>query len=621
MKLSRRLRRERSRRGMAMMYAVFGALTAATMVSMLLSMSLSSTKLSTVKNYGGQAEYMAQGAVEVAKNLVQTEIAAWRTPPATGTATINGTPVNYTITQISPDGTTSNIKPWAAGDPAVIVTDATGLQRIITSYRIDATATVQGNTSTAYRLIHAEATPVFQYAVFYNTDLEINPGPSMDLSGRVHSNANMYLGCGSTLTLNTNYVRAAGRIYRNRKDDPSQSTGTVNIRRWVANPFNGAEPVSYVTMNSKSQMGSVSTTGGYDSQFTSGYDSNGDGDFFDAGDWLPWGSGALTYWSQTSGYAGGTGNTVKDVTHGVTSAAPPPLGSIGMFEPASSGAGDWTLSGSDWIRTPGSGTHNKGYYHANAGLTIVANAAHTSFTAYDANDNDVTAYIPAGAVTLSDIYDARQGGGSGASGSATKVKTMVIDMAKLSTSARWPANGLLYTALNGKGTGTNAKGVQIINGSTLPSKLTTVTDGAMYLKGDYNTVAKKGASVMGDAVNLLSNGWTGTKAKGSGVPVATATTFNTAIVTGNTNTNPGSTYSGGFENFPRFHENWSGVNCTISGSFVNFWNSQFATAPWGYGGVYSAPRRLWSYDSSFNTVANLPPFTPMTVVAVDVVCW
>jgi hypothetical protein len=179
----------------------------------------------------------------------------------------------------------------------------------------------------------------------------------------------------------------------------------------------------------------------------------------------------------------------------------------------------------------------------------------------------------------------------------------------------------LFLSCNGKGTSTNAKGVQMVNGSALPSKLTTVSDGAIYLQGDYNTTAKKGCAVIGDSVNLLSNAWDGTKAKGTGVPLATPTTFNTAIVTGNTDTIPGSTYSGGFENFPRFHENWANVNCTINGSFVNFWPSQFATAPWGSSGVYVPPSRLWGYDPFFNSVANLPPFTPMIVVANDVVCW
>ncbi len=601
---------------MALLYAVFAAFTAATLVSVLLATSLSSTKISVVKNFNGQAEYLAQGAIEAAKNMVRGEIAAWRVPPPTGVVTINGIPVSYTITQISPDGVASNIKPWAAGDPPVISVDGSGIQTIITSYRIDASATVQNSTATAHRLVHAEAVPVFQYAVFYNTDLEVNPGPSMTLSGRIHTNGDLYLGCGNTLKLNSNYVRSAGDIHRNRKDNPSASTGTVSIRNWVANPFDVTEPNSYFTMKSKSQMGAVATVGGYDSNFTTGYDSNGDGDFFDVGDWLPWGPGALDYWSEPTGYAGGTGSTVKDSAHGVTAATPPPLGAIDMFEPAA-GGGDWSLVSGNWTHTPGAGTHDKGFYHANAGLSIIANAANTSWKAYDASDTDVTAFIPAGTVTLSTIYDARQAGGTG--GVSTKVKTLKIDMAKLATSAKWPANGLLYAGCNGKGTGVNAKGVQLYNGSALPTKLTAVSDGAVYVQGDYNLTNKKGCAVIGDAVNLLSNGWTGTKAKGTGVPTASATTFNTAIVTGNTNT-VGSNYSGGFENLPRFHENWSGVNCTLSGSFVNFWPSQYATGAWG-SATYSPPNRLWGYDPMFNTVANLPPFTPMTVTAVDVVCW
>jgi len=621
MKLFRRIHGTRRRRALALLYAVFAAFTAATMVTVLLSTSMSSTRISVSKNFGGQAEYLAQGAIEAAKRVVQTEVAAWRTPPAAGTVVINGNPVTYTITQISPDTSAggSNIKPWDPSDPPVIRTDSTGLQTIVTSYRIDASVTVQGNTSAAHRLVHAEAVPVFQYAVFYDSDLEVNPGPSMTLAGRVHSNGNLHLGCNNTLTLNTNYVRSAGNIYRNRKDDPTQSTGTVSIRNWVANPFSGAEPTTYFNMNSKSQMGSVPSVGGYDASFITGWDNNSDGDFLDAGDWLPWGPGALAYWSQTSNYTGGAGFTVKDASHGVTSAAPPPLSAVKMFEPAVGGSGDWSLVLGDWILTPGAGTHDKGFYHANAGLTIIANATHTAWKAYDSNNVDVSAFIPAGAVSLSSIYDARQGGG--AAGSATKVKTLVLDMSILGSSSKWPANGLIYAGCNNKGSGTNAKGVQMINGHTLPSKMTTVSDGAVYVKGDFNTVNKKGSAIIGDAVNLLSNGWTGSKVKGSGVPNATATTFNTAVLTGNTDTIPGSSYSGGFENLPRFHENWTGVLCTINGSFVNFWPSQFATGLWGQSGVYSPPNRKWSYDPMFNSVANLPPFTPMTVTAVDVVCW
>jgi hypothetical protein len=80
----------------------------------------------------------------------------------------------------------------------------------------------------------------------------------MTLAGRVHSNANMYLNCGGTLTVNTNYLRAAGNIYRNRKDNPG-GLGRHGGRSATGSriPFNVAEPTTYVQMNSIAQMGSV----------------------------------------------------------------------------------------------------------------------------------------------------------------------------------------------------------------------------------------------------------------------------------------------------------------------------------------------------------------------------
>ena len=93
------------------------------------------------------------------------------------------------------------------------------------------------------------------------------------------------------------------------------------------------------------------------------------------------------------------------------------------------------------------------------------------------------------------------------------------------------------------------------------------------------------------------------------------------MVSGNSATTA-SSYNGGLENLPRFHENWNGVRCNIRGSFVNMYESQYATGNWVYGGDrYTAPVRNWSYETAFNDVANLPPFTPMAVSVEDVVSW
>ncbi|MFN6496528.1 MAG: hormogonium polysaccharide biosynthesis protein HpsA [Nostoc sp. DedQUE01] len=66
------------------------------------------------------------------------------------------------------------------------------------------------------------------------------------------------------------------------------------------------------------------------------------------------------------------------------------------------------------------------------------------------------------------------------------------------------------------------------------------------------------------------------------LPKASETTFNLAVAAGDTPVRVGpSTYeiNGGLHNFVRFLENWNGVNANISGSFIQFKRSIYATAP------------------------------------------
>lgn len=81
--------------------------------------------------------------------------------------------------------------------------------------------------------------PLFQFLAFYNNDLEIDPGATMNLYGRVHTNGNLYLGpdTSGNLTITTNppgvnyvQVTAAGNIERGRKDTGACNTSpTVQI--------------------------------------------------------------------------------------------------------------------------------------------------------------------------------------------------------------------------------------------------------------------------------------------------------------------------------------------------------------------------------------------------------
>lgn len=185
--------------------------------------------------------------------------------------------------------------------------------------------------------------------------------------------------------------------------------------------------------------------------------------------------------------------------------------------------------------------------------------------------------------------------------------------------------------------------VRIFNGAELPRSVTIATDRPLYVEGDYNSINKKSAALIADAVTFLSNSWSDARHRcdlwnGSGPfgcatwggfygyrSVATPTTVNAAIMSGLVETPcdwiesscpaDGSSayyndwYSGGIENFPRFLENWNGVTFTYRGSLVSLYASQFAVGTWN-GTYYSPPDRDWGFDTMFEDPTKLPPATP-----------
>lgn len=565
------------RDGVALIYAVFGTFVVASMVSVMFTMAGVSDKRAEVKRGKVRARLLAEGALDAVEKDLQTALANWQDPVAGGTKTVGGADVTFTIAELGNQS---------------IMTEQDGIVRLVQPYELTTSAREDGVRASAHQIVNVEWTPLFQFAVFYGSDLEIHAGPDMTLRGRVHSNGDMYLGGGSTITFDTNYVRAVGDIYRAKKG-VGATGGNVDIRRYVDNPFDPTVAAVFERMLSRDQFAPESISG-YDSAFRSGYDANGDGDFFDEGEYLPFEFGSQELW----GALDGSGFTVMTGQHGIQEAVTPSVGSIAMYEEV----------------PPGSGNLQKGYYHENAGLAIIVDEGGQSFTVTDADGNDITTYV-APALTLTDLPDMRQ-----SDGGSERVPVIEIDMAALAATGHCPANGLVYAAHEGMGQGVQAKGVVLTNGSELPGAMTVVSEGPMYIHGDYNTVDKKGSAVIGDAINLLSNSWDGNKIPGR-LTVATETTYNTAMITGSYESVT-NRYNGGLENLPRFHEYWTGIPCNISGSFVNIFDSQYGTGDWQYGGDrYTAPIRNWQYDPMFNDVHNLPPFTPMAVTATSVVSW
>src|SRR5207253_806042 len=102
----------------------------------------------------------------------------------------------------------------------------------------------------------------------------------------------------------------------------------------------------------------------------------------------------------------------------------------------------------------------------------------------------------------------------------------------------------IYVADNRSQSPTSEPGVRLVNGAALPSRgLTVSSPNPVYIQGDYNapaamrgttnTLATKPASIVADAVTILSSDWKDANSSGGiGSRIASPTTVNAALVAG-----------------------------------------------------------------------------------------
>ena len=120
-----------------------------------------------------------------------------------------------------------------------------GLVALLTPYTLQVTAqTPMGSEVKLQRLVQTAAIPIFQFGMFSQTDLDFFAGPDFNFGGRVHTNGNLWLGEGGTLTF-SDKVTAAGEIIRSNLENgyptATNYAGVVNI---TTNPGSG----SYVNL-------------------------------------------------------------------------------------------------------------------------------------------------------------------------------------------------------------------------------------------------------------------------------------------------------------------------------------------------------------------------------------
>ncbi len=485
--------------------------------------------------------YAAESGAEYAYTLFRNSIDNNNQPPnplPTGAMGIDGYTVRYTMDQFD----TTRMTTMKSGVYR-------GLYGLANQYDIYSTARSDANPvgSTVHLRTEKVLVPVFQFAVFYEPDMEIHPGPYMKLEGRVHANGNLWLGSHDGLDIES-FMTAAGTIKHGRKPGSGQSVGNGSVRVKDADG-------TYQDME------------------------NPDGTWLDNTD-ADWVDKSLERWD----------GQVQDSEHGINE----------LYLPVA-------VSGEpiDIIKDANGGTNPDSYEHK-AGLKIIDGRAY--YRQPDDSWTDVTAnMIAEGSIKTSTFHDGRD---------QTDIDALDIDISQLNNSAYWPDNGLIYTKQTVGGV--NQPATRLVNGSTLKSGLTVVSENPIYTQGDYNSTAKKPAAIIGDAYNVLSNDWDdATSTLPLADRVASNTTINVSFITGNTTTGEdGHDYNGGLENLPRFLEDWGGKTLKLRGSMVDLWESQQATGEWSYGSYYKAPNRDWGFDYDLLDPAKLPPGTPMVNLVV-----
>jgi Tfp pilus assembly protein PilX len=129
------------------------------------------------------------------------------------------------------------------------------------------------------------------------------------------------------------------------------------------------------------------------------------------------------------------------------------------------------------------------------------------------------------------------------------------------------------------------------------------------------------ASIVGDAVTVLSNNWNDGESFALPYDLANRNASDTQLRFAMLAGDPITGYSpsdglyggqnGGLINFKRFLETWSGDRLNYSGSLINLFNSFNSNGRHKPNGtVYNPPTRDWTFEESFKDPNRLPPGTP-----------
>ena len=468
----------------------------------------------------------------------------------------------------------------------------------------------------------ASATPVFQFEIFYNINLEIDPGNAMYIVGPVFCNQSIWEGSSAIFDTNvtavgTNCVVATDPFANNR-------TGTGNPTFLSpGQPKSYAPPLSFAGLGTNISSAAMQSIldlppPDYAMGTVAAYSAKGLVYLANAADLVI--SNAPLGTNFGSLKPSGTNLTIYYQDSATSSYLNPLTPDYYIFKQPYINGGTATYS-TNYVSLFTSDT-NRCYTNVQyAGFSFVTNTAF-----YDYRESKT---VQAVEIDVSKFN-------TWLTNTATNGGSYFNNLCLFDKGTTHPIDGI-YVYNSVPETVTTLPAVRIVNGQVLasPAGLTVATAFPMYVKGNYNvrTNATTGgsdvdvnattytypAALMADSITVLSANWS--DSYNSSVPLGlrnpVVTTINAGMIEGivPSNTNIFGNYSGGVENFMRLEENWaSGSPLWYNGAIVVLFYSQYATNSWqAPGNYYQVPTRDWDFDSNFTNINKMPPLTPLVV--------
>ena len=487
-------------------------------------------------------------------------------------------PVTVTLSALDATNPDSVANPITSG--TAIPSQALSITMPTWSFLAKATASFQSvkgtQTVTVCRVFQKVTTSPWQYAIFYNDDLEINPGATMNVNGVVQTNANLYTG-GSNGTNHLTFFNTVNYAGNWNPAGAFSPNDTANAGETPVPPA-GVVPTHGTTQ--APENASLLETASTNPNLSDGFHE--------------------IIEPPVSGYPDPLAGTATDPSERYYNQA----GVRIMLNATSRAVSIYDVNGT--LLTGGTSQ------------TTVQRAIYNTFTSAIS--------------TTSTLQDARQG----ATVELTTLDVSKIESALTTGGSLYGAGANIVYIDDQSASSSANRGVELINGYQMPAGgLTVVSDNPVYILGDYNTATSTAdinnvpsnasssnplvpyapdytpqpCAVMADAVTILSNKWTNANSfNGLTSRVASNTTVNTALLSGIVTSGAGFTFSGGVENFPRMLENWTGKYLTYYGSMVELFNSMQATAVYKEPGTYyEIPYRQWYFNVAFYSTP--PPGT------------